>query len=59
MNEHTFEKNVWNEIVKASKAESEFGAEAKKNLNLTLYNAVNRALVSSFNQWAAISVAKG
>ena len=58
MNEHTFEKNVWNEIVKANKAESEFGAEAKKNLNLTLYNAVNRALVSSFNHSAAITVAK-
>ena len=44
MNEHTFDKNVWNEIVKANKAEIEYGAEAKNKINLTQYNAVNRAL---------------
>ena len=44
MTQNGFENNVWREIIKGSAAEDLYGKEAKSHLNLTAYNAINRAL---------------
>ena len=60
IDDRTFDKNVWVEIHKGNQFEMDFGKEAKKNLDLTKYNAANRMLdIESFHTFIHYLIARG